>query len=87
MWTSRPYSDGGYGYGWGLSVRNGKTTLVRHSGALAASRSSLVVNLENGVYGVVHYTVVTGRPGGRNAEPGGRINVALAATMSQVAER
>ncbi|MCP4169794.1 MAG: beta-lactamase family protein [Fuerstiella sp.] len=87
VWTSRPYSDGGYGYGWGLSVRNGRTTLVRHSGALAASRSSLVVNLENGVYGVVHYTVVTGRPGGRNAEPGGRINVALAATMSQVAER
>ncbi|HIK96290.1 MAG TPA: class A beta-lactamase-related serine hydrolase, partial [Planctomycetes bacterium] len=68
VWTSRPYSDGRYGFGWGLSVRNGKTVQVSHTGALAASRSSLIVNLENGTYGVVHYTVVMGRPGGKSAE-------------------
>ncbi|MCP4782488.1 MAG: beta-lactamase family protein [Fuerstiella sp.] len=87
VWTSRPYSDGRYGFGWGLSVRNGKTIQVSHTGALAASRSSVVVNLENGAYGVVHYTIVMGRPGGRSAEPGARINKALAATMKRAAQR
>jgi CubicO group peptidase (beta-lactamase class C family) len=86
-WTSRPYSDGGYGYGWGLLVRNRKTVQVSHTGALAASRSSLYVNLEYGTYGVVHFTVVMGRPGGRSTEPGGRINKALGAAMRQMAQR
>jgi CubicO group peptidase (beta-lactamase class C family) len=86
-WTSRPYSDGGYGFGWGLLVRNRKTVQVSHTGALAASRSSLYVNLEYGTYGVVHFTVVMGRPGGRSAEPGGRINKALGAAMRQMAQR
>ena len=86
LWTCRPYSDGGYGFGWGLSVRNGKTIQISHTGALAGSRSCVVVNLEHGTYGVVHYTVVMGRPGGRSAEPAGRINRALAATMERAAK-
>ncbi|MDG1897692.1 MAG: serine hydrolase [Fuerstiella sp.] len=86
-WTSRPYSDGGYGYGWGLLVRNRKIVQVSHTGALAASRSSLVVNLEDGTFGVVHYTVVMGRPGGRSAEPGGQINKALGVAIRQLAQR
>lgn len=87
LWTSRPYSDGGYGFGWGLTVRNKKTIQVSHTGSLAASRSSLKVNVEDGTFAVVHYTVVTGRPGGKKAEPGGRINKAMQAAMQRAAQR
>ncbi len=55
----RPFRGQPYGYGWSLVLVEGSDSAVglRHNGALAASRASLVINLESGRYDVVLYSV------------------------------
>jgi CubicO group peptidase (beta-lactamase class C family) len=47
----------GYGLGWSLRIKNGRTVGLSHSGSLASSRALFVVNLELNRYGVVLYTL------------------------------
>lgn len=63
-WTSRPYADGSYGFGWGLAGQKppAHPVLVRHSGSLASSRSLMAATLNGNVYYVVNYTVAVRDP-------------------------
>ncbi len=76
-WTSRPYAEGTYGFGWSLTA--GQSTAqpasLSHSGSLASSRSSMVVELNAGGYSVVHYTVASDRA------VGGKIRKAMEQAM------
>ena len=73
-WTSRPYAEGSYGFGWALSGRTSsdEPAAVSHSGALASSRSNMVVIPKTGAYAVVHYTVAS-----RDDEIGSKIRTAV----------
>jgi CubicO group peptidase (beta-lactamase class C family) len=73
-WTSRPYADESYGFGWfqfGPKV-NAQPVALSHAGSLASSRSSMQVSLKTGVYAVVHYTVA-----GRDDDVKRKINEAM----------
>lgn len=58
-WTSRPYSDGTYGFGWYVTSPspNKQPVVLSHSGSLASSRSNVRVVLSTGAYSAVHYTL------------------------------
>ena len=64
-WTSRPYAEGSYGFGWSLlgPIDNTHPAGLTHSGSLASSRSIMLVALNTGEYSVVHFTVAAGNDG------------------------
>jgi len=51
------YKNQRYGMGWTLTVENGKTIELRHTGSLASSRAIFRINLKIGVYGIALYTI------------------------------
>ncbi|MDP7019529.1 MAG: serine hydrolase, partial [Pirellulaceae bacterium] len=81
IWTSRPYAEGSYGFGWSLTARppTAQPFSLTHSGSLASSRSAMVVDLNTGVYSVVHYTVA-----GRDPAVVEKIKSAIAAMSNRL---
>ena len=59
-----PFPGEPYGLGWALTIPGGKEKAIasRHNGALAASRATLVVNLDSRRYTAVVYSIA-GKPG------------------------
>ncbi len=55
--TRQQFDNQGYGLGWSLTIRNGQTTAMRHTGALLGYRSLIAVDLTTGQYAVVHWTL------------------------------
>ena len=55
---SLPFEGQAYGLGWSILEENGRPTEISHSGSLASSRASMRINLDNGRYGIVFYTLV-----------------------------
>jgi CubicO group peptidase (beta-lactamase class C family) len=60
----QPFPGEPYGLGWALTIPEGeqKAASIRHNGALAASRATLIVDLAKGRYTAVVYSVA-GKPG------------------------
>ncbi|QDT43208.1 D-alanyl-D-alanine carboxypeptidase precursor [Gimesia alba] len=54
---SRQYPSQRYGLGWGLTIQNGQTTAVQHSGALLGYRGLIHIDLEENRYVVVYWTL------------------------------
>jgi len=56
-YLSLPFEGQPYGLGWSVREDNGRATEISHSGSLASSRASMRINLDNGRYGLVFYTL------------------------------
>ena len=56
-YLSLPFEGHAYGLGWSIREENGRPIEIFHSGSLASSRASMRINLDNGRYGIVFYTL------------------------------
>lgn len=56
-YLSLPFQGQPYGLGWSIREENGRPTEISHSGSLASSRASMRINLDNGRYGIIFYTL------------------------------
>ena len=56
-YLSLPFNGQPYGLGWSIREENGRATEISHTGSLASSRASMHINLDNGRYGLVFYTL------------------------------
>ena len=54
---SLPFEGHPYGLGWSIRDENGRAIELSHSGSLASSRASMRINLDNGRFGIVFYTL------------------------------
>lgn len=54
---SLPFQGHPYGLGWSIREENGRATEISHSGSLASSRASMRINLDNGRFGIIFYTL------------------------------
>ena len=77
---SLPFEGQAYGLGWSIREENGRPTEISHSGSLASSRASMRINLDNGRYGIVFYTLVEPDQSGQITQ---QLNRAIIRTIRQ----
>ena len=81
---SLPFEGQAYGLGWSILEENGRPTEISHSGSLASSRASMRINLDNGRYGIVFYTLVDPNQSGQITQ---QLNRALIRIVRQSSDQ
>ncbi len=70
--TTPAAPDQAYGFGWSVTMRNGKPVLVQHSGALLSYRSHMIIDLNTGTCAVATWTLANPK-----LDPGKKLKEAL----------